>query len=58
MGKEYHGHMYTKTIQWELDRRANLEMMRQNKPDHDIEEMRDRPNVINKKSIKIIREVD
>lgn len=57
MGKEYHAHMYTKTMKWEIARQYALDSKRENENRYTDEDIRDRPRVMLKKSKEILEQV-
>jgi hypothetical protein len=57
MGKEYHAHMYSKTMKWEAERRRALDSIREHKKGHEVAEVRDRPNSMLKKSKELLQRV-
>ena len=57
MGKEYHAHMYTKTMKWEIARRTALDSKREKETQYPDEDIRDRPRVMLKKSKEILAQV-
>lgn len=57
MGKEYHAHMYSKTMKWEEERKRAIESIREHKKGFEVAEIRERPNSMLKKSKELLQKV-